>query len=119
MNGFILLFGLIVLLLNIVFGNVLEAYPLFNMGINCGVIVFTTALMFALRFCALSTAFRISLFGFFSLMGIVMLILGIRCPEDWKGSGIIIAISLIMAFEAIALAICNVVSKLNSEVKNG
>jgi hypothetical protein len=52
-------------------------------------------------------------------MGIVMLILGIRCPEDWKGSGIIIAISLIMAFEAIALAICNVVSKLNREVKNG
>jgi len=116
MNVFILFLALISLLLNIVFGNVLDVYPLFNMGINCGVIAFTAALLFALRFSTMATAFRISLSGLFSFLGLVMFVLGILSPEKWKDNGFIIAICFVMVFEAIALAICNVVSKFNSEV---
>jgi len=50
-----------------------------------------------------------------------MLTLGILSPQEWKDNGYVVAICLIMAFEVIALAACNVVSKFNSEVnaKNG
>jgi len=122
MNGFILLLVLISLLLNIVFGYVLDVYPLFSMKINCGVIAFTAALLFALRFSAMATAFRISLSGLFSFLGLAMLVLGILSPQEWDSNGYAIAICLLMAFEAIALAACNVVSKFNSGVndaKNG
>ncbi len=119
MNSFILLFGLVVLLLNIIFGNVLEAYPIFNMGINCGVIAFTTIFLYALQFSTMATPFRISLFALFSFLGFVMLTLGVLSPDDYKGNVFIVAISSIIAFEAIALAVCNLVSKLNinSQVK--
>jgi hypothetical protein len=116
MNGFILFLVLISLLLNIVFGNVLDVYPLFNMGINCGVIAFTAAFLFALKFSAMATAFRISLSGLFSFLGLVMLALGILSPAKWENNKFVIAICLIVAFEAIVLAVCNVVSKFNSEV---
>jgi len=119
MNVFILLLVSLSLLLNIVFSNVLDVYPIFSMKINCGVIAFTAALLFALRFLAMATAFRISLSGLFSFLGLVMLTLGILSPQEWNNNGYVIAICLIMAFEVIALAACNVVSKLNSEVKNG
>jgi hypothetical protein len=121
MNAFILLFGLIVLLLNIVFGNVLEVYPIFNMGINCAVIAFTTLLLYALQFATMAMAFRISIFGLFSFLGLAMLVLGILSPDGWKYNGFVIAIFVIMAFEAVVLAVCNLVSRLNinNEVKNG
>jgi len=119
MSLYILFLVLISLFLNIVLGNVLDVYPLFNMKINCGVIAFTAALLFALKFAAMATAFRISLSGLFSFFGLVMLVLGILSPEEWKDNGFIIAICLIMVFEAIVLATCSAVSKFNNEVKNG
>jgi hypothetical protein len=48
-----------------------------------------------------------------------MLVLGALSPNEWTNNGFVVAIILIIAFEAIVLAICNVISKLNSEVKNG
>jgi len=90
------------------------------MGINCVVIAFTITLLFVLKFLAMATAFKISLSGLFSFFGLVMLAMGILSPQEWKNNGYVIAICFIMAFEAIVLAICNVVSKFNSEVsKNG
>jgi hypothetical protein len=119
MNGFILLLAFISLLLNIVFSHIFDVYPIFSMKINCVVIAFTTVILFVLRFLAMATAFRISLYGLFSFLGLAMIALGILSPEKWESNGYVIAICIIMAFEAIVLTACNVVSKLNGEAKNG
>lgn len=119
MNVFISLLAFLSLLLNIACGKVFDVYPVFSMKINCGVIAFTIALLFALRFLTLATAFRISLSWLFSFFGLVMFTLGILSPEKWENNGYAIAICLIMAFEVIVLATCSLVSKFNSEVKNG
>ena len=119
MKGLLLLFGLIALLLNIVFGSLLDIYPVFNMRVNCGVIALTTILLFALNYSTMKAAFRISLTALFSILGVIMLVLSVLSAAELKNNGFIVAICLIIAFEAVVLAICNVISKLKKGDKNG
>ena len=47
MKNITLITGIILLVVNVLFGSILSSYPAFNMGLNCGVIVATTVLLYA------------------------------------------------------------------------
>jgi len=48
MKNITLITGIILLVANLLFGSILSIYPAFNMWLNCGVIVATTALIYML-----------------------------------------------------------------------
>ncbi|MDR1747223.1 MAG: hypothetical protein LBR49_08140 [Tannerella sp.] len=110
-KNIILITGIILLVANLLFGSMLSAYLAFNMGINCGVIIANTVLLYFLCCITLKDAFRISLSFLFSFLGFVEFILGLLAPQRYEDNGYLVAVILIVAFEAIVLVITNLVSK--------
>ena len=106
-----LITGFILLVANILFGFILSIYPTFNMWINCGVIAATTILLYVLSHITLKDAFKISLSFLFSTLGFVIFILGLLMPQRFEDNWFLVAIILIVAFQAIVLTIANIVSK--------
>lgn len=106
-----LISGLVLLVANILFGLILSIYPMFNMWINCGVIVAVTLLIYALSHIVMKDAFKISLSFLFSTLGFVIFIIGLLMPQRFEDNLHLLAIILIVAFMAIVLAVTNIVSK--------
>ena len=106
-----LITGFILLVANILFGSILSIYPTFNMWINCGVIAITTILIYALSHIALKDAFKVSLSFLFSTLGFVIFVIGLLMPQRLEDNLHLVAIILIVAFQAIILTVANIVSK--------
>ena len=106
-----LITGIILLVANVLFGSILSAYPTFNMGLNCGVIVATTVLLYVLKFIRLKDGYYISLYMLFGILGFIEFILGLFSPQQYTDNWYLIAIILIVAFEAIILTIISITSK--------
>ena len=106
-----LIIGIILLVVNLLFGAIVSSYPSFNMWLNCGVIVETTALLYLLRAITLKDSFYISLYMLFGILGFIAFILGLYAPQKFADNWFLITIILIMAFEAIVLSVTHIVSK--------
>ena len=111
MKNTVLITGIILLLANLLFGSILSIYPIFNMLLNCGVIAATTALIYLLRIIEMKDAFCISLSSLFVLFGIIAFILGLFAPQQYADNWYLLAIILIVVFEAIMLTITHIISK--------
>jgi hypothetical protein len=111
MNKTVLITGFILLLANILIGSILSVYSTFNMWLNCGVIAITTALIYLLGVITLKDAFRISLSFLFGFLGFAAFILGLFAPQRYEDNGFLIAVVLILAFEAIVLFVTSMVSR--------
>ncbi|MDR1116124.1 MAG: hypothetical protein LBL33_08285 [Tannerella sp.] len=111
MKNITLITGIILLVANLLFGSILTDYPIFNMCLNCGVIIATTVLLYLLKTIQLKDGYYISLFMLFGLFGFIEFILGLFAPQRYTDNGYLIAVILIVAFEAIVLAITHTVSK--------
>ena len=111
MKNITLIAGFILLVANILFGFILSIYPTFNMWVNCGVIAATTLLIYTLSHITMKDAFKISLSFLFSTLGGVIFIIGLMMPQRLEDNLHLLAIVLIVAFQAIVLTVTNVVSK--------
>ena len=111
MKNITLIAGIILLVVNLLFGSILSSYPSFNMWLNCGVIVATTALLYLLRTITLKDGFYISLYMLFGILGFIAFILGLYAPQQYTDNWYLITIILIVAFEAIVLSVTHIVSK--------
>jgi len=111
MKNITLITGIILLLANLLFGSILSIYPLFNMLLNSGVIIATTALLYIVGRITLKDAFKISLTFLFGFFGFIVFILGLFAPQKFTDNWYLISIILIITFEAIVLTITHIVSK--------
>lgn len=114
MKKTILLIGTIAIVFNVLLGLLLTAYPAFNMGINCGVIVLNMLLLWGIYTINLRDAFRISFTFLFTFIGIVELILGYLMPQQLHDNAYLIA-TIILLFTEIALII--VTNILSNKIK--
>jgi hypothetical protein len=83
------------------------------MLLNCGVIIATTVLLYAVGQIALKDGFKISLSFLFSILGFIVFILGLFAPQRYEDNSALMAILLIVMFEAIVLTITYIISKNN------
>jgi hypothetical protein len=113
MKNITLITGTILLVANLLFGSIISIYPTFNMLLNCGVIVATTVLIYAVGQIALKDGFKISLSFLFSIFGFITFLLGLFAPQRYENNFSLIMIILIVAFEAIILTITYIISKKN------
>jgi|GEM_PF-3199152 len=111
MKSILLVTTLVVLLINLLLGLVLQIYPLFNMGIECVIIVYSALLLFALQYAHFDIAFRIALSFIFAFLAVVNLVLGLVSPPKFEGNYYVVVIILIAAFKAVFMAVANVISK--------
>ena len=111
MKNITLIIGIILLIANLLFGNILSIYPAFNMGLNCGVIIATTALLYTIGQITLKDGFKISLTFLFGFLGCITFVLGLFTPQRYTDNWYLIAIILIVTFEAIVLTTAYIVSK--------
>jgi len=110
-KNIVLITGFILLIANLLIGSILSVYPAFNMLLNSGVIIANTVLLYLLSIITLKDGFRISLSFLFSFFGLVEFILGLIAPQRYEDNGYLLAVILIVAFEAIMLVITHLVSK--------
>jgi len=113
MKNITLITGIILLAANLLFGSMISIYPSFNMLLNCGVIVATTVLLYAVGQIALKDGFKISLSFLFGILGFIIFLLGLFAPQRYEDNLALMAIMLIVAFEAIVLTITYLISKNN------
>ena len=111
MKKTILYIGILALVLNIVIGLLLTAYPLFNMALNSIVIVVTTLLIWLSSGNSQRTAFAVSLTFLYSFLGIIQLVLGIFSPARIIDNWMIVAIIALLVFECALLFITRTISK--------
>jgi len=113
MKNIVLIAGIILLAANLLFGSILTVYLNFNMWLNCGVIAATTALLYVVGQITLKDGFKISLSFLYSTLGIIIFILGLFASQQYTDNWYLIAIILIVAFEAIVLTITHIISNTN------
>ena len=111
MKNITLIIGIILLIVNLLFGAILSIYPSFNMWLNCGIIAVTTLLLYTLRCITLKDGYYIALFMLFGIAGFIAFILGLLAPQQFENNWYLIIIVLIVAMEGILLAITNKISK--------
>ena len=110
MKKTILLLGVLVLIVNVLFGLLLSKYSYFNMGVNCGVIALNTALLFCLYQFNIRDAFRISLSFLFVIVGLVEMILGCLMQQHLQDNACLIAILILLFAEVSLFVIVNILS---------
>ena len=110
MKKTILIFGGLALVVNILLGLLLSKYSYFNMGVNCGVIVMNTALLYGLYQFNMRDAFRISLSFLFGIVGVIEVLLGCFMPQYAEDNGCLIAIIVLLFIEIAIFVITNLIS---------
>ena len=110
MKKTILILGCLALVFNVLLGLLLSKYSYFNMGVNCGVVVLNTALLFCLWHFNLRDAFRISFSFLFAFLAIVEIILGCLMRQQLQDNAYLIAIIAILFIEITLFVITNIVS---------
>lgn len=111
MKNITLITGGTLLLVNLIIGSLITAYPMFNLCFTSIVIAITTLLLYALSKVNLKDGFIIGLSSLFSLLGLVELILGAVSGDSLQNNGCVIAAVILIALQVLTLFICNVVSK--------
>ena len=111
MKNLTLIIGCVALLLNLLFGFLLSAFEPFNVVFTSIVILLTSLLIWLLRVVPMKDGFVIGLGFLFLLLGIVEYILGIISRPQVENNGLVIAVIILVAFEAVTLLICSSISK--------
>lgn len=113
MKRLTIIFGTVILAVNILLGFVLPQYQLYNISLNSGIIVVTTILLYLIRVMHLKEAFYISLFFFFGFLGLVELILGSLSDKKFYDNWYLMSIIALIVFEFLVLVVLQYTSKKN------
>lgn len=110
MKRTIFILGGLAFIVNVLFGLLLSGYSYFNIGVNCGVIVLNTALLYCLYQFNIRDAFRISLSFLFVLLSIIEIVLGCLMPQKLQDNGSLIACIVLIFIEITILVATNILS---------
>ena len=113
MKNLTLVIGGIILLLNLVIGLIFSAYKPFNIGLNSGVIIVNTLMLYSLGVIQIKDGFRISLSFLFLIAAAIEFILGFFVPETYENSITLTMLILLFAGQVILYLIAYFVSKIS------
>ena len=110
MKRTIFILGGLAFIVNVLFGLLLSGYSYFYIGVNCGVIVLNTALLYFLYQFNMRDAFRIALSFLFVIIGLIELILGCFMQQHLQDNACLIAILILLFAEISLFVIVNILS---------
>lgn len=113
MKNLTLVIGGIILLLNFVIGLIFSAYKPFNIGLNSGVIIVNTLMLYSLGVIQIKDGFRISLSFLFLIAAAIEFVLGFFVPETFENSITLTMLILLITGQVILYAIAYFVSKIS------
>lgn len=113
MKNLTLVIGGIVLLLNLVIGLIFSSYKPFNIGLNSGVIIVNTLMLYSLGVIQIKDGFRISLSFLFLIAAAIEFILGFFVPETYENRITLTMLILLFAGQVILYLIAYFVSKIS------
>lgn len=111
MKKIILLSGLVLLLMNVLFGLILSSFDGYDVVISSVVIMVTTLLLYLTTVIQLKDGYKISLALLFLIAGVFEYVLSLYAPNHFKDNWWLIVVILFMAFEIILLIVTNTISK--------
>ena len=110
MKKTILLLGGLAFVLNLMLGLLLSAYDNLNMGVNCGVILANTAMLWALFQMDMRDAFRIAFSFIFSLIALVEICLGSLMPDKMQDNACLITLVIFLFIKLSIVVIIKITS---------
>lgn len=113
MKNLTLVIGCIILLLNLVIGLIFSSYKPFNIGLNSGVIVVNTLMLYILGASQIKDGFKISLSFLFLIAAVIEFILAFFVPESFENNVALTILLLLFAGQAILYVIAYFVSKIS------
>lgn len=111
------LFFIILLIINIIAGIILTAYPTFNTVLNSCVLAIAFVFSVWLSNGKINTPFRLSLSFFIPTVTLIEFIIGIFSPHQFQDNWGIIAILILVAFEAFLIYSVMHRSKKKQQIK--
>lgn len=111
MKNLTLVLGGIILLLNFVIGLIFSSYKPFNIGLNSGVIIVNTLLLYSLGIVQIKDGFKISLSFLFLIAAVIEFLLAFFVPESFENNVFLTILILLFACQVILYAIAYYVSK--------
>ncbi len=107
----LLIFGIILLISNILIGLIVSSYETFNVCLTSVVIIATTFLLEWLSSSNLKDAFKISLTVLFSFLGLVEFVLGLIAPAQFKNNWYLVVIIVLIIIESLFVISSSLASK--------
>ena len=107
----LLIFGIILLISNILIGLIVSSYETFNVCLTSVVIIATTLLLGWLSSSNLKDAFKISLTVLFSFLGLVEFVLGLIAPSQFENNWYLVVIIVLIIIESLFLISSKITSK--------
>lgn len=104
----------IFLVVNILLGLMLSFYPIFNMVLNCAVILINVVLLCSISGIQIKDGFRYSLNFLFIALSLVEIVLGFLTPEYFEDNFLLILLLFIMIGKIVLLLITTFVSKITN-----
>lgn len=111
MRRLIFTISLLLLCTNIFFGLFLTGYPTFNVCVNCGVIMISSALLFVLERLKLKDAFRISLSAVILIFAAIQFTLGLMSLPSFLDNWLLITMVMMTIFEIVLLIVLKYISR--------
>ena len=113
MKNLTLVIGGIILVLNLVIGLIFSSYKPFNIGLNSGVIIVNTLMLYFLGVSQIKDGFKISLSFLFLIAAVIELIIALFVPNEWENNVTLTMLILLFAGQVILYVIAYFVSKIS------
>lgn len=113
MKNLTLVIGGIILLLNLMIGLIFSSYKPFNIGLNSGVIIVNTLMLYILGASQIKDGFKISLTFLFLIAAVIEFVLAFFVPESFENNVALTILLLLFAGQAILYVIAYYVSKIS------
>ena len=113
MKNLTLIIGCIILLLNLVIGLIFSSYKPFNIGLNSGVIIVNTLMLYSLGVTQIKDGFKISLSFLFLIAAVVEFFMALIVPNEWENNATLTMLILLFAGQVILYVIAYFVSKIS------
>lgn len=113
MKNLTLVIGGIILLLNLVIGLIFSSYKPFNIGLNSGVIIVNTLMLYILGVSNIKDGFKISLSFLFLIAAGIEFVLAFFVPEAFENNVVLTILILLFACQVILYVIAYYVSKIS------
>ena len=100
-------------MLNLVIGLIFSSYKPFNIGLNSGVIIVNTLMLYFLGVSQIKDGFKISLSFLFLIAAVIELIIALFVPNEWENNVTLTMLILLFAGQVILYVIAYFVSKIS------
>lgn len=113
MKNITLIICAILLVLNLLIGFMFSSYKPFNIGLNSGVIIVNTLLIYSLGVVDVKDGFRISLAFLFLIAAAIEFVMVFFVPDSWQDNITLTLLMLLFAGQVILYVIAYYVSKIS------